>query len=154
VGHVGARDQQHERDRSQQHQQRPRRRCRRPLLERRDHHGAIRAGELLLEAGRDRRQLGARLLHADARLRARDTPAGCCRCGCPIAGQVERRHSSARVAQKGAKRNARGITPRIVYGRPSSAIVLPRICGSPAKRRCHSRSRARRPGSAPPPRPS
>ena len=46
-------------------------------------------------------------------------------------------HSSARVAQNGANRNAAGITPTIVKGWPSSVTARPTTAGSAANRRCH-----------------
>ncbi len=45
-------------------------------------------------------------------------------------------HTSARVAQNGANWNVRGMTPTIVWTRPSSETRRPMIVESPPKRRC------------------
>ena len=74
VGHVGAGDEQHQRDRAQQQEQRRPHVLHHLILERRHHgaHVAIRFGELLLECERDALQLGTRRLQRHVGSEARD----------------------------------------------------------------------------------
>ncbi len=74
VGHVGAGDEQHQRDRAQQEEQRRSHVLHHLILQRRHHgaHVAIRFRELLLECERDALQLGTRRLQRHVGTEARD----------------------------------------------------------------------------------
>ncbi len=143
VGHIRARDEQHETNRRHQDQKSGTHTLDHGVLERTDQNAPahLLTGVEFFELDGNTRHIGPGVIQRGSGLQPADDPHPVRSALLQvIVGELQRQPEFGCYGRCGRKRNHDGITPTTVWPSPSSVSVLPRMPGSRANRRSQSRS--------------